>query len=515
MLLVTADQMREMDRKTIQDVGIPGVVLMERAALGAVDALLAHFQHEGEPAVSRIGFLCGGGNNGGDGFAMARLLHELGFETWVGAMKSPTSYSGDAATNLHVLEKLRVDVRDLSDYSASDLGTALELLEPCDVWVDALFGTGLDREVEGTYGAAIEFLNTQPRVFAVDIPSGVHADTGQILGVAVRARATATFGHIKIGQSIYPGRDRCGHLYPVDIGIPARVTRDVGWEAELLVGDCWVPPRGPTTHKGEVGRVACIGGAQGTTGAILMTADGALRSGAGLITVGTYEESVPVIAPTIHELMARPVLARDLEQSHVDELDELLEWADIVAIGPGLGRHEGAYEVLEAVLENHHRVVVDADGLTLMAEHHLQLQHVDVETLVLTPHPREAARLCGCETSEILENPVARALEIADDWNAIVVLKGAATVVASADPRRVAVNSSGNPGMATGGMGDALTGIIAAQLGERLDPFDAVCNAVWVHGAAGDEAASTTGHRGLTVSALLDALPGVWRAVEE
>lgn len=512
MLLVTADQIREMDRRTIEDVQIPGIVLMERAALGAVDAMIAHFALT--PG-SRVGLLCGGGNNGGDGFAMARLLAELQIDVWVGAMRAPVTYSDDAATNAEVLDALGIQIHDLSGFSEDDLLHSLLGVEPCDVWIDALFGTGLDRDVEGAYAIAIEFLNSQPRVFAVDIASGIHADTGQVMGTAVNASATATFAHPKIGQALYPGRQRCGSLYPVDIGIPASITRDVGWEAELLVNDRWIPPRPLTMHKGQAGRVLAIGGEPGKTGAILMTAQAALKSGAGLLVVGTYDDCVNQIAPAINEAMAIAVLARTIEQSHVDELDDHLDWADVIAIGPGLGTHSGALEILEAVLDSEGTVVVDADGLTLLAENRMQLRNIETDQLVLTPHPKEAARLCGCRTEDVLRDPVGRALEIAEDWDALVVLKGAATVVARHEPRRIAVNSTGNPGMATGGMGDALTGIIAAQLCEELPAFDAVANAVWAHGTAADAAVEMTGERGLTVTALLQALPGVWKGLEE
>ena len=215
--------------------------------------------------------------------------------------------------------------------------------------------------------------------------------------------------------------------------------------------------------------------------------------------------------------MASAVLARTIEQRHVDELDDLLAWADVIVVGPGMGTHEGAFEVLEAALNSERPVIVDADGLNLLAEHRMRLQQVTVERLVLTPHPGEAARLCGCTTAEVVADPIGRALEISQDWNAVVVMKGAATVVAEHEPQQIAVNHSGNPGMATAGMGDALTGIIGAQVCEQSGPtFVAVCNAVWVHGAAGDAAAHNhTGQRGLTVSGLLDQLPGVWRALEQ
>lgn len=511
MLLVTADQMREMDRRTIQDVGIPGIVLMERAALGAVEALVDHFDLDRR---TRIGVLCGAGNNGGDGFAMARLLHELRHDVWVGALRDVDTYTGDAAQNLAVLEVLDIEVSDLSGLSPDELLGELEALEPCTIWVDALFGIGLDREVEGNYGAAIEFLKSQPRVFAVDIPSGVHADRGQVMGAAVRAAATATFGHAKLGMSLYPGRGLCGTIYPIDIGIPAAIVDTVGWTAEWLVEPPWLAPRPATMHKGDAGRVVVIGGEAGKTGAVLMSASAALCSGAGLVAVGTYDDGVPQVAVAVPEAMASSVLARTIEQKHVDELDDLIAWADVIAIGPGMGTHDGAFEVLDALLESGGKIVVDADGLNLLAEHRMQLQHVDVDTLVLTPHPGEAARLCGCSVADVLADPIGRALEIAQDWAAIVVLKGASTVVAQHDPPQIAVNSTGNPGMASAGMGDALTGMIAAQLCEPPPAFVNICTAVWTHGAAGDAAAERVGLRGLTVSTLLDALPGVWSALE-
>ncbi len=511
MLLVTAEQMREMDRRTMNTVGVPGIVLMERAGLGAVDALIRHFEIQGQ---TRIGLLCGGGNNGGDGFVMARLLQEQNHDVWVGTMRSTSSYTGDAAQNLAVLEQLGFWIHDLSGVNGDELHIHLEDVAPCTVWVDALFGTGLDRDVVGSYAAAIEFLNTQPRVFSVDIASGIDADTGLVLGSAVQASATATLGLTKLGQALYPGRQYGGALYPVDIGIPASVVDDVGWSAEWLVEPPWVASRAPTLHKGDAGRVIVVGGEPGKTGSVLMSASAALRSGAGLVAVGTYDDTVAQVAPAVPEAMGAGVLARTIEQRHADDLEDLIAWSHVIAVGPGMGTHAGAFEVLQGVLDSDRRVVVDADGLTLLAENRMQLQHVEVATLVLTPHPGEAARLCSCSVEEILEDPIGRAIEIAQDWAAIVVLKGAATVIVDHEPLRIAVNRTGNPGMATAGMGDALTGIIAAQLCEPLPPFDAVCTAVWVHGMAGDLAAEQCGHRGLTVSALLDALPQVWKSLE-
>ena len=263
MQLVTAAQMRDMDCRTITDVGLSGAVLMERAAIGAVDALLDAFEVVNP---TRIGLVCGGGNNGGDGFAMARLLADRGHDVCVVTLKSADAYQGDAETNLRILERLNLQVEDMSALSADDLLAALESISPCTIWVDAIFGTGLDRDVEGAAGAAIEFLNSHTRVFAVDIPSGISADTGRALGIAVRATATATFGAPKLGHALYPGRDHCGVVTCVDIGIPASVFADVGWQATWLVDPPWVQERATTTHKGQAGRVVILGGEGGEDG---------------------------------------------------------------------------------------------------------------------------------------------------------------------------------------------------------------------------------------------------------
>jgi len=518
MKLVSHAQMREMDRRTIQEIGLPGAVLMERAALGAVDALLDHFSSS-EP--DRVGILCGGGNNGGDGVAMARILHRRGVESDLTFLSSTDSVGGDAGTNLRIAERLGFDVRDFGDLEPDEVARNLGKLPPCDIWVDALLGTGLTGEVRGRYVPAVEFLEERSPVFAVDIPSGIHGETGRVMGVAVEADATATFGGVKLGQALYPGRAHCGALYPVEIGIPEKIRRDVGFAAEWLDGD-WagaqLTPRPDVYHKGRSGRILAVAGSHEKTGAALLTARGALAGGAGLITVGTTAEVVERVAPAVPEVMAAELVARDEASEVGDRLGDFTERVDVVAAGPGLGTHPGAVEAVETILRGESdALVLDADALNIAADEIRDdrlAEAADVRTVVLTPHPGEMGRLTGRSVPEILAAPIESASEFARETGAIVALKMAATVVAAPDGR-VAVNRSGNPGMATGGTGDVLTGIVAARTAESTgDPFVDTCLAVWAHGAAGDRTAADCGERGLRATDLADELPAVWDRAE-
>jgi len=499
MRLVTPEEMVEMDRRTIEEIGIPGIVLMERAALGAVDVLLDSF----ELPLGRVGFLCGGGNNGADGMVMARMLDHIGIQCVVVHLSA--DYSGDAAIAFDVVNQLELELIDASELEGSELVDRLESIPPCDVWCDAMLGTGIDRAVEGRYATAIDFLAGQDAILAVDIPSGLCGRRGEILGTGAPADVTVTFGLPKLGQALYPGRDLCGDLVVVDIGIPGHVEDAVGCTANGLVPESiGVYPRPSAIHKGDAGRVACVGGTLGKTGAILMTAQAALSSGAGLVVVGTDEASTAHIAPAVNEAMAETLIGPEISHEELERW--LVDWADVVAIGPGLGQADDARRALEAASSR--RAVVDADALNMLAE-----EPLDLEDAVLTPHPGEAARLLEVSVSEVMEDTLQSARALAERYQAIVCLKTAATVVAAPDGR-LAINMTGNPGMASGGMGDALTGILAATACEIDDLFDASCLAVCVHGWAADLAAASTGHRGLTVSRLLEMLPEVWRLLE-
>ncbi|MFP4597224.1 MAG: NAD(P)H-hydrate dehydratase [Persicimonas sp.] len=518
MKLVTPDQMREMDRQTIEDIGVPGIVLMERAALGAVQALLEYLP---EGAIGQIGFLCGGGNNGGDGLAMARIVAEDGYQPVVALLGDADSLRGEAAKNLEIVRNLDIPVVELGDAEPDEVGDRLAELGYCLAWSDALLGTGLDREVEGRYAAGVEFLNRQPFVFSVDIPSGINGSTGRVMGTAVEADATATFGEVKLGQALYPGRSHCGDLHVVDIGIPPHISEDVGDGGELLDEDwafCRMSARPPDYHKGKSGELLIVAGSHEKTGAALLCARGALASGAGLVTVGTHAQVIPRVATTINEAMAAEMLSHTFDEHCQERLREFLPGLDAVAMGPGMGTSDGARQALEAVLASDvPAAVFDADALTILAgqDDFTELRaFAESSEAVLTPHPGEMARLCGCEIAEVLSDPVGLAEGLAKQTGAIVVLKMAATVVAGPDGQ-LGINSNGNPGMATGGVGDVLTGVIGARLAEGTEPaFDAVCLAVYAHGAAGDAAARDHGERGMGAVDLSEALGAVWKRLE-
>lgn len=515
--------MREMDRQTIQKAGLLAEVLMERAALAAVSTLRTHFHDILVPKLHRIAIFCGSGNNGGDGWAIARLLHSDGFQVEVISLSSLDSLQGAAAINCQIAQNLDMSITDLSSSEADSLQASLNALAPCDLWIDALLGTGIDRPVDGKFAAAISFLNAQTApVFAIDVPSGLDALTGQIQGVCTHADVTVTFAFAKLGLTILPAKEHVGTLYTVNIGIPHQIATSVGFAADYLTSE-WakanLTPRPTDFHKGSAGRVLLLGGSREKSGAIIMTARGALAAGAGLITVGTLDELVPTIAPAIPEAMAATMFAQTFNGACESRLLGALEGLDTVAIGPGMETHDGARTALQIVLESEdlQNLVIDADALNILAngDNDERLREFSSRAnVILTPHPGEMARLCRMTVRNLLTAPVHHAQQIAKKTGAIVVLKLATTIIASPDGR-LAVNSSGNSGMASGGMGDALTGIIAALLHDTKDPFTAACMGVWVHGAAADHAVQhATGQRALSVTSLLEHLGTIWRSLE-
>lgn len=532
--LVTPAQMREMDRRTIEEIGIPAAVLMERAALAAVSTLREHFPRIFAPAPGapdkpdsiKVGILCGGGNNGGDGWAIARLLHAEGFHVKAVSLTAPNSTNTslhEASTNFQIAHRLGISILDLSAESPESVAARIRSLGPCTIWIDALLGTGLNRPLDDRFTAAINFLNAQPApVFAIDIPSGIDALTGQIHGTCVHADATVTFAFPKLGLTVLPARQHVGKLYTADIGIPHAVAKDVGFTADLL-SESWarrhITARPRHFHKGNAGRLLLLGGSREKSGAILMTAHGALAAGAGLITVGTLDTLVPTIAPALPEVMAAPMFAETFDGACESRLLGFLEGVNTVAIGPGMETHDGARTALQIVLESEdiQHLVIDADAINILSDgdNDERLREFAARAnVILTPHPGEMAQLLHIPIEKLLQAPIDHAQQLAKNTGAIIVLKLATTIIAAPDGR-LAVNSSGNPGMATGGMGDALTGIIAALLHPEKDPFAAACLGVWAHGAAGDHAARhATGQRALSVSSLLTHLGHVWRAIE-
>jgi len=490
--LYTAGQVRRLDRCAIEGHGIPGMDLMERAGCSAFEAARQAF-----PAAKRWLVLCGAGNNGGDGYIVARLARAAGLEVTLCALKDPATLNGDAATA----------AARWAAAGGSSTAWPIVDLERFDLIVDALLGTGLDREPAGDYGAAIEAVNRAGRpVLAVDIPSGLHADTGVIQGRAVRAALTVTFIGNKRGLFTADGPDCTGAVSFVDLETPDSV-RDSESDSGILIREQIIsellPRRLRNTHKGSYGWLLGVGSDFGMSGAIRLCGEAALRGGAGKVTLVTRPDHAGLINIACPELMVRGL-------DGGPEFEALLEDCDALATGTGLGHSAWSQEMLTACLRAPLPMVVDADGLNLLAERLAAGDRSDLPAgrWVLTPHPAEAGRLLDCPTARIQQDRVGSAQRLAQHCNTVVVLKGCGTVIA--DPRgRYAICPLGNPGMATAGTGDVLTGVIGALLAQGLDCWDAACAGVVAHARAGDLAAAATGERGLLASDITRQLPAV------
>ena len=521
MRICTAAQMRECDRLTIEEVGLPGIALMETAGRAAADAVLELLAERTRPTT---GIFCGRGNNGGDGFVIARVLLQHGYAVDVYLLGSGSGSSGDAEVNLSVLRTLvdqdlapgRCQLHRLGDQLADGISIAglLHGIPAYDVVVDALLGTGLGGVVRTPYKEVVEHLNrARSYVVAVDIPSGLDSDTGQVLGVAVDADITVTFGLAKRGQVLYPGRSHCGDLRVVDIGIPDGVCDRAGVAGMALTratARAALPPRPTGGHKGTFGHVLCLGGTGGHTGAITLTSMAALRAGAGLSTAVGLTPEIERVAQVHPEVMTWVVAGPSALAS--------LAAGKTVAAGPGLGVSAAARDLVLQICDLDTVRVLDADALNIVAREvdagGLLRRAAEKGPTILTPHPGEFSRLTGRRIADLLADPVAAARDFATDTGCIVVLKGAATVVAHPDGR-YALNTSGNPGMATAGSGDVLTGLIAglaAQAGS--DAWSAACAGVFVHGLAGDRAAQSVGRRSLTATDLVAHIGGALEACE-
>ncbi len=517
MYLVTASEMQEMDRRTIESFGIPGRVLMESAGRGATQ-----FLRETIPDIDRrrVGVLAGRGNNGGDGFVIARYLFSAGIRVTVFLLSVRDRVSGDAAANLELLDQLAAPVVELPDEASFQ--AARSTLAHQEVWVDAILGTGLNSDVRGYFAAVIDFLNDSGKpVFAVDIPSGLHADTGRPLGVCVRARATATFAHAKIGHALQPGADLSGSLEVIDIGIPPFITEAVGprqyflTEADIRAA---LPSRPPETHKGRTGHLLVVAGSTGKTGAAAMTATSAMRAGAGLVTLAIPASLNSAVEPQVTEAMTLPLPDGGdgfFDGAGLTDLADRYNAVDCLAIGPGIGTQDLTGQFLREVLAGCPLpAVIDADGLNLLAEDPSVLAGRTAPT-VLTPHPGEMARLTGTTSAGVQADRVGTARRFATDHGVHLVLKGARTVIAAPDGR-VRINPTGNPGMASGGMGDVLTGLIAGFLTQGFAPETACALGVYLHGAAADHLAETRGPFGYLASELMAEIPAqIRRIVEE
>lgn len=481
--LYRAADVREMDGRAIERYGLGGGRLRERAGAAAY-ALL----REQWPEARRIAVIAGGGNNGGDGYVVGRLAHVRGFDVTMLALREPKS-GGDAARAAAAFREAGGRVEAFSSGRAIDT----------DVIVDAMMGTGLDRALTGDFAQAVARMNAaQVPVFAIDIPTGLHADTGATLGEAVCADCTLTFIGAKCGLFTGHGPAVTGAVRFADLEVPDAV-RDGLTPAARRVTDAdlraALRPRRRDAHKGDFGHLLVVGGDRGMPGAVRMVAEAGMRAGAGLVSVFTRPEHVTAVMAGRPELMCRG-------GDGVDGMADLLHKASVVAVGPGMGRGDFGRDLFAGVLRGDVPLVVDADGLNLLAE-----APAARGNWILTPHPGEAARLLGCSTGEVQAGRFAAVRELSARYAATVVLKGAGTLIAAPDEIPALIDR-GNPGMAAGGMGDVLTGIVAALWAQKLSPFDAARLGAFVHATAGDRAAAA-GERGLAALDLVAELRGV------
>lgn len=501
--VLTPAEMNAADRYAIDALGVPGIALMENAS-----------RHVAQAAAERVGpaprtvlCVCGGGNNGGDGFGAARHLASWGYPVEVWLATDPARIVGDAEINLEACERIGLPVHQLDDLDAP-----LPPSRP-DLVIDALLGTGLRGEVRGHARRLIDWMNEQPApVLSVDIPSGIDGETGRVAGVAVRAIETVTFVAAKLGHWLHPGAAHRGHLHVVDIGMPrAAIERTLS--RRWVMGDRDLEgafaARQPNTHKGRQGHVHVLGGAPGRTGAPRMTADAALRAGAGLVSIGTTRSAFGGLSSAVYEVMAE--IAFDDRRSIDSEVDWLVERLKgrVAAIGPGLATDARTGAVTTALVATHRGpAVIDADGLNHLArDHRLDL---GPGLRVITPHPGEAGRLLGCGAPDVQADRLGAARKLAELTGAVVVLKGAHTVIQAG--AEVAFCADGNPGMASAGMGDVLTGIIAALLARGLPAGEAARAGVLWHARAGDAAAARKSQNHLIAGDVIAHLADVERA---
>jgi NAD(P)H-hydrate epimerase len=512
MIFMTRAQMREYDRLAIEQYGIPGALLMENAGRGAAD-IIEQYLAGGLAAI-----VCGGGNNGGDGFVVARHLTNRGHLVRVYLVADREKLTGDAGLNMNIFLKMGGDIVDCQEPGA--FAARQEDLEDAQVIVDALLGTGLTREVGGAVREAIDVLNMAvPPKVALDVPSGICSDSGRVLGAAVQARATVTFGFLKRGLLLFPGAALAGSVHVVDIGAPAAAADQAGHDGKLLQEEDVMPfiqPRRVDAHKGTFGHLLIMSGSPGKTGAAVLCAEAAMRTGAGLVTLVSTREAQAALETKTREVMLDHVVERGdspLSESAYDKLATLLDGKRAVAVGPGCSTTPTMSSlVLRLLTEAVRPVVVDADAVTILAENQDVIADIKAP-LVLTPHPGEMARLAGVDIAAVQADRVGVARAQAERFSAIVVLKGAHSIIAAPDGS-LFINPTGNPGMASGGMGDVLTGVIGSFLAQGLDPLEAACVGTYLHGLAGDFAVMERGERSLVASDLINAVPGILSAWE-
>lgn len=511
-IVLTASQMGKVDRTTIETIKIPGVVLMENAGQGVVREI-EHLL--GRVSEKHVLIFCGKGNNGGDGYVIARHLFNHGADVTVFLAGKKEAIKGDAKINLTILEKMGLDVHEISSTEK------IPQFHQVDLVVDALLGTGVTGPVHGFFGDLIQTMNSYDApVVSVDLPSGMETNTGAVHGACVSAEVTVTMAHLKTGLLFSPGQDFAGRIVIADIGVPPEVSLKLHENIFLIERSDIIsrmPERQLNAHKTTAGKVAVFAGSVGMTGAATLTSISSLQIGAGLTKLGTPESLNAILEGKLTEVMTVPLAETDRQSISLnarDRADDLLNWADILAVGPGLSTHPDTVEFVKWLLNSTSKpIVLDADGLNALAGD-LSLIENYAGPMVLTPHPGELARLTGLSIAEIENDRFEILRKYAGQLNKVIVLKGGPTVIASPDGK-IFINSTGNPGMATGGSGDVLTGIIAGLLAQKLNALDAALVGVFLHGMAGDIASEELSEMGMIAGDINLFLPDAFKQLIE
>ena len=517
MKLVTAEQMRRLDATAIDKIGIPGAVLMENASHGVFEVISSR---EMPLSGKKACVLCGRGNNGGDGFAVARHLFNAGAQPVVVLAAEAKRIQGDALINLNICKKLKIPVAALT--SDKHIPRLSDALRGSDFVVDALMGTGIRGEVKPFFQKVIDIVNRQRiTVYAVDVPSGVNADDGRVPGSAIRAHHTITFGAPKIGLFVYPGAECAGQVYVADIGIPTHLVRELKTQTHLTSASfvsAHVRRRRADVNKGDCGKVLIVGGSPGMSGAVCLAGVSALHTGSGLVSLAVPETIAGLVDKKFTEGVTLPLAAESgaLSRMCIGDVLEKLKAVNAVVLGPGMKVTDSTCDVVRGILEAARvPVVVDADGLNCLARgKSLEFLKKLKTSAVLTPHPGEMARLLRVKSEVVQVDRLNTARAFAKNHHVTLVLKGAYSLVAS--PRgEVYVNPTGNAGMATAGSGDVLSGIIVSLLGEGMDSFTAAVCGAYIHGLAGDASAQARGERAVTAGSIATALASVMKKLEE
>lgn len=515
MKVVTVAEMKNIEKAAIEEYGIPGIVLMENAGVEVVrqiESILGNLYNK------KISVFAGTGNNGGDGYVVARHLHNQGAKVKVFLIGSKANVQGDALTNLQIITHMGIDILEVANQHDWDKVKIAMTFTDC--LVDALLGTGFTGQLRDNMTQVVECINKMNKVIiSIDVPTGVDGDTGQIQGVAVKASHTITFALPKQGLLLYPGASYVGELYVADIGIPKLLLQDRSIQQNLITSteaEEMFVRRQPDVHKGSCGKVLVVAGSKGLTGAAALSASAAMRSGAGTVTLGIAESLHDIMETKLTEVMTSPLAETSsgfVGEESFTEIERLSLQNDVVAIGPGLGRHVETLSLVRRVIQTMERpLVIDADALYALIDHTSILAEAK-SMPILTPHPGEMARLVGLTPEEVNQDRVYIARQAAMEWGSIIILKGARTIVAFPDGE-VYINSSGNAGMATGGAGDVLTGVIAGLIGQGLSSHEAALTGVYIHGLAGDIVARS-GMIGMIASDIIKALPAAIFGIQE